>query len=65
MWQSEQRAIMFLRYRSAAELSEDEIKNITIYANNLLKEHSKTYNCKLYKIKFSNNSSRYGHDILI
>ena len=43
----------------------DEIKNITIYANNLLKEHSKTYNCKLYKIKFSNNSSRYGHDILI
>lgn len=43
----------------------NEIDTITNYVNNLLKEHSKIYKCKLYTIKFSNNPSRYGHNILI
>ena len=32
-----------------------EINNVTEYCNNLFKEHSRTYNCKEYKIDFSTN----------
>jgi vacuolar-type H+-ATPase subunit I/STV1 len=32
-----------------------EINNVTEYCNNLFKEHSRTYNCKDYKIDFSTN----------
>ncbi len=42
-----------------------EIKNITDYCNNLLSEHSKTYDCKKYVFDFISKSNIYSNDVLI
>ena len=45
-----------------------KIENITNYCNNLLIEHSNTYDCKKYKLQYNTNNSgpyRHRHDILI
>ena len=41
------------------------IKNITDYCNNLLSEHSKTYDCKKYVFDFISKSNIYSNDVLI
>ena len=45
-----------------------EIENITNYCNNLLIEHSNTYDCKKYTLQYNTSNSgpyRYRHDVLI
>lgn len=42
-----------------------EIKNITDYCNNLLSEHSKTYDCKKYQFNFISKSNLYSNDVLV
>ena len=45
-----------------------EIDNITNYCNNLLSEHSVTYDCKKYTLQYNTSNSesyRHRHDVLI
>lgn len=56
---------MIQKIRNVCEKHYNEITAITDYCNNLLKQHQKTYGCKLYRLDFNKSSIDHYHNVLV